>query len=177
MKVWRRATVVALLLAVGAAWTVDRTGSPAARQYEPGLVPVTLYFGHPQALGVTPEVRWLPPDAVHPARLVQELILGPRDPQLLPVLSARARVLSVEQRGDTAVIDFSADVVRDHPGGSAGEIMTVFAVVNTLTELPGIRRVLWLIEGSVVETLVGHLDLSRPLERSSEVIVPRWRRV
>jgi len=61
--------------------------------------------------------------------------------------------------------------VRDHPGGSAGELITVYSVVNTLTELPGVKEVRWLIDGQAVESLAGHLDLSRPVARSDEIIV------
>ena len=69
------------------------------------------------------------------------------------------------------VVDFDRTLVREHPGGSTGEILTVFSVVNTLTEIPGVRKVAWRIEGQPVETLVGHLDLSRPVERDPSLIV------
>ena len=176
MKVWRRATVVALLLTLWAGWAADRRSSPAAGRFDPELRPAILYFGHPEAMGVTPEVRWVRPEQLTPEWLLQALVAGPLDPGLVPVIPPAARVLGVERRGETITVDFSAAIVRDHPGGSAGEIMTVYSVVNTLTELPGVREVRWRVEGRQVETLVGHLDLSGPLTRSADVIVPRWLR-
>ena len=48
-------------------------------------------------------------------------------------------------------------------GGSSGEILTVYAIVDSLTSnVPAIRRVGILVAGRERDTL-GHLDLRRPL--------------
>jgi hypothetical protein len=47
--------------------------------------------------------------------------------------------------------------------GSSDEILTVYAIINSLTEnVPAIRRVGVLVGGRERDTF-GHLDLSRPL--------------
>ena len=76
-------------------------------------------------------------------------------------------------RDGTAVLDFDGAIQRDHPGGSAGELITVYAIVNTLTEIEGIERVMFLIEGRTVESLAGHMDLRWPIERDESFIVTR----
>ena len=43
-------------------------------------------------------------------------------------------------------------------------------MVNTLTEFPEIKKVQILVEGKEIDSLSGHLDLSRPVERMSELI-------
>jgi len=63
-----------------------------------------------------------------------------------------------------AVVNFSKEIVTAHWGGSMGEIMTVYSVVNTLALFPDIEQVKFLVEGEEVETLTGHLDMSGPLE-------------
>ncbi len=63
-----------------------------------------------------------------------------------------------------AYADFSGELISNHPGGTDGEISTVYSIVNTLTlNFPQIRKVQILVNGNAVITLKGHLDLSRPL--------------
>jgi len=49
--------------------------------------------------------------------------------------------------------------------------LTVYSMVHTLTQLPAIERVQFLVEGQRVETLVGHLALDRPLEPDPGMIL------
>lgn len=44
------------------------------------------------------------------------------------------------------------------------------AVVNTLTEFPGVEQVQILVEGKRVDTLYGHLDVYDPMSRSPGII-------
>src|SRR5690606_19439624 len=90
---------------------------------------------------------------------------------LSPSIPPATTVRSLSIDGETLTVDFGDEIVRDHSGGSAGEIITVYSVVNTLTELPGVRWVAWRIDGRTVESLVGHLDLSRPIGRNDDVVV------
>jgi spore germination protein GerM len=75
------------------------------------------------------------------------------------------RAFFVTGRAD-AFVDLSGDVSAQHPGGSFAEMLTVYAIVNTITgNLPGVQRVQILIDGSEADTLAGHVDLRRPLEQ------------
>jgi len=171
MKARRRATVVALLLGLSViAWRGDRLEREDPLWFMP-TAPVTLYFAGPDAAGLVAETRWLPVSQTDAKGRLQALVEGPRHAGLYPTLPAPTNILSVSVEGDLVVVDFDRELVERHPGGSAGEILTVFSVVNTLTEIPGIRRVAWRIDGRPVETLVGHLDLSRPVERDPSLIV------
>ena len=63
-----------------------------------------------------------------------------------------------------AYVDFSSELASNHPGGTDGEISTVYSIVNTLTlNFPQIKKVQILVDGKAVDTLKGHIDLSRPL--------------
>jgi len=46
--------------------------------------------------------------------------------------------------------------------------MTVYSIVNTLTEIPPIRGVQILVEGNETKSLVGHIDISMPLLRDED---------
>jgi hypothetical protein len=67
----------------------------------------------------------------------------------------------------TAYIDLSGEVVKNHPGGSLDEILTVYTLVDAITDnLPAVTSVQILIDGREVDTLAGHVDLRRPLAKN-----------
>ncbi|HEY8497940.1 MAG TPA: GerMN domain-containing protein, partial [Limnochordales bacterium] len=61
-------------------------------------------------------------------------------------------------------------IIERHWGGTTGELLTVYGIVNTLTQLPGIRQVQIVVEGRPVETLAGHVDLTQPLEADPSLV-------
>jgi hypothetical protein len=72
----------------------------------------------------------------------------------------------VTEKGD-AYVDLSRDASAGHPGGSLNELLTVYTIVDALTaNLPAVTAVQLLIDGKQVETLAGHVDLRRPLEKN-----------
>ncbi|PYQ68737.1 MAG: hypothetical protein DMG04_30860 [Acidobacteria bacterium] len=76
------------------------------------------------------------------------------------------RALFISDRGD-AYVDFSRDMIAAHPGGSTTELLTVYTIVNALTEnLPAVHAVQLLVDGKEVDTIAGHVDLRRPLEKN-----------
>ncbi len=98
-------------------------------------------------------------------KVIGALIAGPKDSSLFPTIPSGTKLLKVEVDGKgLAAVDFSAELKDNHPGGSSGETMTVYSIVNSLAELEGIDRVQILVEGQVIETLAGHISLDEPLE-------------
>ena len=76
------------------------------------------------------------------------------------------KVVMLSEKGE-AFVDFSPELSTKHSGGSLDELLTVYAIVNTLTiNLPAIARVQILIDGKEVDTLAGHVDLRRPLVKN-----------
>jgi len=70
---------------------------------------------------------------------------------------------SVRIEGSTAVVDLSQGFVTDLPAGSSAEMLAVYSLVDTVcANHPGISRVKLTVEGNG-STVLGHLDLSRPL--------------
>ncbi len=62
------------------------------------------------------------------------------------------------------------ELARNHPGGSIDEILTVYTIVNALTDnLPAITAVQILIDGHEVDTLAGHVDLAASAPEESAV--------
>jgi germination protein M len=93
-----------------------------------------------------------------------ELIRGPQSPGLLPTVPADTRLLNAYEIGDMLVLDFTHELQTNHMGGSTSELLTVYSIVNTMTQnMNGIRKIQMLVEGEEIETLAGHLDLTKPL--------------
>jgi len=80
------------------------------------------------------------------------------------------KLLSLSVKDGIAYVNFSEEFRKNHPGGSLGEILTVYSVVNSLTEFPEIKKVQILIGGAFVETLAGHVDLTSPLEKDLSMV-------
>ena len=103
-------------------------------------------------------------------RIVEAVLARPPAPHLSAIpAGTKLRAVFLTSRGE-AYIDLSPELQKNHPGGTTNEILTVYAIVNTLTvNLPAITGVQILVDGKEVDTLAGHLDLRRPLAQDE-----RW---
>ena len=104
------------------------------------------------------------------ARVILEAQLAePPTPLLSPIPSGtQLLAFYLTEQGD-AFVDLSEEVVSGHSGGSLEELFTVYAIVNAVTtNLPTIKAVQILVNGQEVDTLVGHVDLQRPLNRNMD---------
>lgn len=132
---------------------------------------ITLYFPDEQAMYVVPEERDVDKDKPLEELVLKELMKGPETPGLTkPTIPKGTRLLSVEVKGDTAYVDFSRELIDNHVGGSTGEMMTIVPIVNSLTELEGVTKVQFLVEGKKEHTLAGHVVFDKPFERSEDWI-------
>ena len=128
---------------------------------------VRLYFEAPDREGLLPEERDVAfsPDLAQQVRTVVDELAKGSTTGLLPTLPAGTRVLEVfvQARG-VACVDLSAQATSGLPGGSRAELLTVYSVVNTVvTNFPAVSRVRIVVEDRPVESLGGHVDVSRPL--------------
>ena len=136
---------------------------PVAIEY----IEVTLYFGSSNgrslAASVQEIVRHDDPTALG-REVLESLVLAPPDGYVSVFPSGtRVRGFYMTNRNE-AFADFSAEILVDHPGGAINELLTVYAVVNSVSaNLPAIERVQILVDGREVDTLAGHVDLRRPL--------------
>jgi spore germination protein GerM len=146
----------------------------AARQPEAGRrIKATLYYVAADGLRLAASERDIvyAEGASEQAKRLVEALLEPAPEGLASAIPAGTalRGLFVGEQGD-AYVDFSGSLRTNHPGGSASEILTVYAIVSALTvNLPAITSVQILIEGQEVDTLAGHVDLRRPLPNA-----PQW---
>lgn len=103
-------------------------------------------------------------------QVLADLLAGPKLQHLVGVLPVDTAVLGYRQAGGTLYINFSHHLVSNHPGGSTGEILTVYGIVNSLTDIAGVERVQILVENQIIETLAGHLNLQRALVKDHSAL-------
>ena len=64
-----------------------------------------------------------------------------------------------------AWLDFSTELTDGIGGGSTNEVLTVYAVVDSvIANVSEIKQIGFLVNGRPIETLNGHLDLRSPLK-------------
>lgn len=125
---------------------------------------VTLYFidETPTSLRLAPEKRKILTSDL-PAGVVGELIKGPAPgSRLRPSLPSDTVLNGVKIRESVAYVDLGGGITRLNVG-SEGEAALVGSLVRSLTGLPGVKQVQIMVNGAVVESLAGHVDVSRPL--------------
>jgi len=142
-------------------------------QTVPGeMIEVNLYFSDSQAMYLVSEKRKIPQTTSLAKQVVVELIKGPDSSDLYSTIPEGTRVNEVYIADDIVYVDLSEEVFKNHPGGSSGELMTVYSIVNSLTEISPIKGVQILVQGNERNSLVGHVDISMPLLRDEDWIKP-----
>ncbi len=138
---------------------------------------IILYFGDEQAEKVVAEKRTIEiapssSTAVIAEAIVKELIKGPENKKLQKTIPPETRLLSLKINNGIARVNFSEELITKHWGGSAGETMTIFSLVNSLTELNDINKVEILVNGKIKDSLLGHYSTSEPFARNQDIIAP-----
>lgn len=123
---------------------------------------ITLYFADCEATQVRPEKRSILVPITADV-IIGELIKGPQSADLVPTIPLCTRLLSLTVEEGVAFVNLSPEVRDNHQGGSASELMLVYSVVASLTELPNISEVQFLLEGKVEPAIWGHIDTSTPI--------------
>jgi len=131
---------------------------------------VVLYFGDSKG-NLVAEQREISKVTGIARETIHELCGGPENLALFETLPSGTRLLDINIRDGLCTIDLSENLVNAHSGGSTSENLTVYSIVNTLTQFSSVDRVQILVEGQIIPTLAGHLDISKPISRDDSLIV------
>ncbi len=182
------ARIVLAAAAVGGAWTLFvglprwypagesavPTGDPAGGGAAGSRTVATLFYVSDDGTRLVGSPRQLPRRAnpTAQARVILEAQLGAPPPRLLSPIPPGTALRAVYLTGDgDAFVDLSEEVALGHSGGSREELFTVYAIVNALTlNLAAVDAVQILVDGVEVDTLVGHVDLQRPLRQNLDLL-------
>lgn len=136
---------------------------------ELGTRSITLYFGNHRADGLVSETRSIQTRLHRDEEVeavVAELIAGPERGGAVRTLPAgtRLRQAFYDEEQRLLYLDFSQELVSGLNGGSTMELVTLGALLKTIAvDFPEIEQVQLLVDGLEVETLGGHVDVTRPL--------------
>lgn len=86
-------------------------------------------------------------------------------------ITCRCQRFRLQHAGRSALCQFQPSFApQSPPRWQQAESLTVYAIVNTLTEIAGIERVQILIENERSDTLTGHINLTEPLQRDYTIL-------
>jgi germination protein M len=132
----------------------------------------TVYFADDQGQGLVPEdcVIQINTNLTDEQYIVERVIQGPRTDGLFRVIPAETKVFDVKTNDGICYVDLSREFMSRMDGGTAAERLAVYSIVNSLTELTGVKKVQLLIEGNKVDSM-DHMDISSPFERNEDIIL------
>lgn len=139
-----------------------------------GKTPVKFYFTNEDNSKLLAEIRYIKlderkKDPVNLATEVMlELIKGPAEgtglTATIPEGTKLHSPIAIEDK--TAIVDLSKEFVENHPGGKEAERMTIYSIVNSLTQIKGIEKVQFTIEGQKQERYKGNFKFDTPFPGS-----------
>jgi len=131
-----------------------------------------LYYISEDRLGISKKSETIPlsPDESLEFSVLRLLIEETDEPGLVSPFPPGTVLNDVYLDGGTCIVDVSSEFVTNAPHTSEeAEAAVLFSVVNTLTELPKIDNVKFLIEGSAGYGFIYH-NIAEPLTNSQKLL-------
>lgn len=180
-------SVVALVIAAAAAgFWLTRTPTPLPHEQNKPNAPMPAVHLHGKKhrkvtiyvvklteddAWLIPEVRSVPARAEPHEAAVEQLIGtnrgGGPSHYLIP---AGTRLLGLNIKDRIAYADFSKEIKDNFSGGSMNEGLLVNSIVLTLTQFGDVDKVQILVEGNIIESLGGHVEISEPITGDSALL-------
>ena len=131
---------------------------------------MTLYFADGNAQYLTAERRKATlVDNSLEKTIVTEITKGPDGGDAYATVPKETKVLSVETKEGICFVNLSEDFISKFSGGTTEATMAIYSIVNSLSELPDIDKVQFLIDGVKVDSF-GDYVFSEPFERDALLI-------
>lgn len=131
-----------------------------------GKIHILLYFPDSTQSYLIPEDRIAEFDTSLEKTVMKELLKGPSATSLVSPVPMGTKLLSVKRSGDIVTVNLSGEFKKNHSGGSTGELMSIYTIVDSLTEIPGVNRVLFKIDTRLESTLAGYMTFNKPIGRN-----------
>ncbi|MDR2861056.1 MAG: GerMN domain-containing protein [Syntrophobacterales bacterium] len=138
-------------------------------------IEVVLFFSDENELFLVPEKRYVFKEKNIPAQakeIVSALINGSKLGNV-NTFPEKARVKDVKLDADqTAHVNFDHDFLKNHTGGTTGEIATIYSLTNSLIHnLPSIQRVKIMVDGKAIPSIKGHVSTQGAFAMEKERII------
>lgn len=141
-------------------------------------IPLYLYFANADNSKLALEVRYISFNEAKKSTsylagiIVKELIKGPSSASgLKPIVPKTTTVRStINIKSGVATVDLSKDFIEKHPGGKKAEELTLYSIVNSLTELKEIEKVKFTIDGKQRKEFKGSFQFDAPFPRNAALV-------
>lgn len=100
--------------------------------------------------------------------VVEQLIKGPEKEGMLAVIPPETRVLGVSVREHICYVNFDQEFLNGAPGVTPE--VTVYAIVNSLTESGNVSQVQISVNGESDIQYMNRIDLGKPLTRNPDLV-------
>ena len=111
---------------------------------------VSLYFYNESTKSLVPEGRLIDVKELveEPYKKLMELLIeGPQNTSLSKTIPEGTRINKIELKGETLYLDLSQEFIENHEGGEDKESITIYSIVNTMTNLTEVNSIKILIDG------------------------------
>ena len=160
---------LALSLLLPLSGCMNENTTPPQKQEETKQTPAkkgpgVLYLPSEDGTGVLPKTLTLTHETTDAAQILTALIAADRAAPY-PLFPENLTVRSVSIKDSIATVDFSKEL-KNLAAGQTTETLFITSVVNTLTEDPAITGVRFTIEGTPIQKLSGHYDMTQIFKRT-----------
>ncbi len=136
--------------------------------------PAEIYFSDAQERFLVAEKRYIIKEsdpADQAAEVVRALLEGSKTGHLNTFPDGVALLGVAVDKDGVASVNFSAELLKNHPRGSTAEMATLYSLVNSLAQnIPQIRSVRILVDGKAVNSIGGHISTLGPIESNPELL-------
>lgn len=136
---------------------------------------VIVYFSDSQERFLKPEKRYVfvTNDAAQQVREITKALLDGSKAKLINTFPTGVSVKDVRVDNEgTALINFSKNLIKLHPGGSTAEMATIYSLTNSVTEnVASVKKVKILVDGKELPSIKGHISTKKAFTPNPELFV------
>ncbi|WP_088228649.1 GerMN domain-containing protein [Desulfosporosinus sp. FKB] len=145
------------------------TSEPDSSATQAKTVKLTLYFPNTDGSALVPDQRTVEVSNQEVIKAIFKELSSP--PSGLETPLPKGTILrSAVVKDGVATLNLSSQFRKNFGGGSDAEIMTIYSIVDSITNLPDVQSVQFLLEGQKQDGILGNLDTSVPLKSNSSLI-------
>jgi len=131
---------------------------------------ITLYFANAGNTALTAEKRTIEVSGAIEYHIVEQLIHGPAKDGLKPTLLPDIKLKDVNTTDGICYVDLGPEFLSKQLTGDEPNVLVIYSIVNSLTELSGIQMVQIIADSTTITEMYGEIDLSMPITRDDGLI-------
>ena len=148
----------------------DNNPSPNNPDPTVAMRTITLYFANTANTALVAETRQIPQEVGIARATINQLINGPKNKELNPTIPNDATLDDINIKDGVCIVDFSSELKDHHPGGLVNEQLTIYSIVNTLSQFSTVNSVRILVDGKEITSLAGHIDTTAALAPNFDIV-------